>query len=223
MEEDDQPKESLPRLLHTLLSLTSHKSWYVKLEAASALAVFQVCRQSVQYFHDVSVHVCLPTAFIIVHIQAQHRALLMPAEGEAVLGGLINLLGDDRREVQDAARSSLSSFLSSSELSLVGALAQRHAEAALEVSGRGGKGKRRKDNKGRPKPVTEGTTSVAGAGGTSAAEGEEESKAKARTLQTSALCLASLVLAYPYEVPPFLPRALTVLAKLCDGPATLQV
>ncbi len=179
---------SVAQLQAALLGLTRHKSWYVKQEAAAALAVFQ----------------------------AEHRPLLSEAERQGVLDGLVALLGDgggeERREVQDAAKASLSALLSTAELGPVSQLAQQHAETALAAAGAGGgKGKRRKKAAG------------AGAGAAATPASSSSSSSSGEPGRTSTLLLAALVAAYPYEVPPFLPRALSALARLCElGSPSLQ-
>jgi hypothetical protein len=51
-------------------------------------------------------------------------------------------------------------------------------------------------------------------------QGEEAAKHKARVQLISGSVLASLVSAYPYEVPPHVPPALAVLARLIHSPAS---
>ena len=183
---------SLPtHLLCPLLHLASHPSWHVKLEV---------------------------TAYALPLFHAQHLPLLLPLEQASVRSLLITLLSDERREVQDAAKESLAAVLSSCELTLVDALVEMYAGKVMGRKEGGGKGKRRKvvlaGSEGGGGGGGGEMTSTAAAATAAAAAAQQEEKS---TLHTSLLVLAAVVSAYPYDVPPFLPRALAVLARSCEG------
>jgi hypothetical protein len=201
--EDDSPSSSslpsssmsLPtHLLSPLLQLATHPSWHVKLEV---------------------------TAYAFPLLHAQHLPLLLPLEQASLRSQLITLLSDERREVQDAAKGSLAALFSSCELNAVEELVEIYAGRAMGRKEGGGKGKRRKvvvaksEAGGGAAGEMAMTTGAAAAGAVvAAAAAAQEEKS---TLQTSILVLAAVVSAYPYDVPPFLPRALAVLARLCEG------
>lgn len=146
----------------------------------------------------------------------QHAFLVGSDESRVITERLVELLSDDRKEVQDTARLALSAVLSAAEMGPVSRLAQTYCEMGLESVGTG---KRRKDNKGRAQKLPPGS-SGGGDDAASASEAAEKQRAKAQLAST--MVLSSLVLAYPYEVPPYVPRCMTVLARLFSGPPSLQ-
>jgi len=207
--QDDSASPSLPpssssalslpaHFLSPLLHLASHPSWHVKLEV---------------------------TAYALPLFHAQHFPLLLPLEQASIRSQLITLLSDDRKEVQNAAKESLAAVLSSCEINLVKALVEVHAGKIMGSNERGGKGRRRKvvvagkegggggDGGGMTSTAAATPKTTASAGVVAAAAQQEEKGA----LHTSLLVLAAVVSAYPYDVPPFLPRALAVLARSCEG------
>lgn len=96
-------QDDVSALLHTMVKLAGHASWYVRLEAASALAV----------------------------VAAQERPVLTLFEANLLLEKLIALLADERREVQNVAMKSLSSVLSSLEVGVVQSIAEAAERRAL--------------------------------------------------------------------------------------------
>ena len=98
----DGQESNIAYLLQILLHLSEHRSWYVRLEAITALSVFN----------------------------AQHQFLLHPAQSSAILNRIIALLMDERREVQEKAQSILSQLIYPMELNVAAELTQTYLDQA---------------------------------------------------------------------------------------------
>lgn len=166
-------------LLRIILQLSENKSWYVRLEAIMALSVFDV----------------------------QHIFLIDAAQSSAILGRVIALLTDERREVQEKAQSTLSQIVYSMELGVADQLTQEYLDKAVGTI----------TTKRRKKSLTSAPTK-----GTELSS--EATAQRAKVQQTCVRLLSAVVLAYPYEVPPYVPKALAVLSRLLNSTisSTLQ-
>lgn len=121
---------------------------------------------------------------------------------------LMSLLGDERKEVQERARTALTSVLSSMDLKDSKALAEKSmklAHSSMTV-------KRKKVGAGGKGSVTDTSAAV---------ETAEAQKQRLKTQQTNVYALCALVLAFPYEVPEVIPPVLALLARFMNGPLAI--
>jgi proteasome activator subunit 4 len=118
----------------------------------------------------------------------------------------MSLLGDERKEVQEKARTALTSVLSSVDLKDSKALAEKSmklAHSSMSVK--------------RKKAGAKGSTTDTSA----AVETMEAQKQRLKTQQTNVYALCALVLAFPYEVPEVIPPVLALLARFMNGPLAI--
>ncbi|KAG5177989.1 hypothetical protein JKP88DRAFT_330915 [Tribonema minus] len=196
--------DQLPRLVSTIIELAAHPtSWQIRLAAASFIGVFQ------------TKHVFALAPEDHARLDAALLRLLGDRRREKLDAALLRLLGDRRREVQEATRAALTTRIALLDAGAVRAVCATFVARADAIAAAARKRRRLLRRAAREGVGGGGGAAAAPAAGSTAAPAEEESEA-ARAQLTCVLGLASVVLASPYDVPPWViaavePRPLTSL------------
>ena len=153
-------------------------------------------------------------------LQTRLHFVLTPAQHRACDSGLLSLLGDSRREVQETARLAMSTRVAHLTPVHTRAMCEQFAKGAENAAA--SRKKRRKLAKRQAAAVT---AKGAGAGAGSVAVSTGEPASALREQQTNVLGLSAVVLASPCDVSPWVPAALESLAKHAndESPGRLPV
>lgn len=153
-------------------------------------------------------------------LQTRLHFVLTPAQHRACDSGLLSLLGDSRREVQETARLAMSTRVTHLTPVQTRVMCEQFA-AGADNAAASRKKRRKLDKRQAAVVVAKGTG--AGAGSVAVSTGEPASALGEQ--QTNVLGLSAVVLASPCDVPSWVPAALESLAKHAndESPGRLPV
>ena len=137
------------------------------------------------------------TAHFLRCFQGSHKFILTNEQEDMCMSIAVSLLADDRREVSSAAMSVLTGIVAILPEAAVSDLVSKY----VSVANKSLKKKRRKTDK-MPELTQEEVEAVA-----------SKEKERAVQQQKSVFFLCAVVMGRPYDVPPYLPEALTALSK----------